>query len=217
MNKFFSKKLSTIKESYPQNKKVAITIKNPLHVGRKHIWKIKVLGFLIVLGALCYLVYIAFFNIYGWVKTHEVIKQNPVIVRSPLIIRDVKATSFVSPVVTKEQREQIEKVLADDIRNATIERVYQYTRFLESRLGFDNTFEATHVYCQSINKVNEIGFLLDGNKKFCFNNEAEQKATFIKWLNKHLDGGEFTLNEALCLYVTGVRQPTCKRVMDIGL
>ncbi len=194
------------------NGKVSIKIRNPFYKNLK----IKALIVLTLAGALCALIYIGFFNLYAWVKTHEVIRQNPVIVRAPIIIKEIKE-KLVSPKPTQKEIEAMERVLAEQKRNATIERIYQYTRFMESRLGFDETFDSTHVYCQSINKVNEIGYFLNGNKKYCFANEAEQKKTFINWLNNKLDGGDFTLNEALCLYVSGERMPTCKRALELGL
>ncbi len=195
--------------------RMGIEMKNPFYKMRIG-WKVKLIGVLVLMGALLFLTYTAFFNIYNWVKTHEVIRQNPVIVRSPIIIKDVKTGKITSPLPSEKQIKELEKKMADDKRSALIERVYQYTRFLESRLGFDTTFDSTHVYCQSINGVNEIGYFPNGNRKFCFDNETEQRDTFVKWINKRLSE-DMTMSEALCYYVTGKVQPTCLRAMELGL
>jgi len=108
-----------------------------------------------------------------------------------------------------------DKIRKEKEREAFIERLYQATRFLESRVGFDKTVDATHTYCQNIGQVNEVGYFPEGNRHFCFSNEAEQRLTLTRWFSKRLDG--MTANEALCLYVTGIRQPMCKRVMEVGL
>jgi len=87
---------------------------------------------------------------------------------------------------------------------------------LESEIGFNQDITSTHIYCESIGKVNQIGYLVEGNGKFCFKNEEDQRNTFTKWFNKRLDA-KMTYAEAVCFYQTGLRQPQCRRSMDIGL
>jgi len=99
---------------------------------------------------------------------------------------------------------------------ALVERIYQVTRYLESEIGFNQDLSSTHVYCESIGKVNQIGYLVEGNKKFCFKDEKDQRDTFTKWFNKRLDAG-MSYAEAVCLYNNGRREPMCRRSIDLNL
>ena len=183
---------------------------------KKNAWKFKLAailtGFILALALSWYL----FKGITAWYEEHKVTFPKPIEVtlkfpikieeRYYLPVKGGKASKIVSS----------EDILISQEKERTIERVYQYTRFLESRFGFDKTFEATHTYCQSINKQNEIGYFPNGNRKFCFKDEAEQKLTFTRWLTKRINEG-YTMREALCYFVTGTRQPQCKRSIEIGL
>ncbi len=186
-------------------------------------WKFKLLSILIGFGIAMYLVLATFFTIYNWSKVHKIVFK-PVFTYKILIpFKDYKVIEdvIISPIVETKELSEADRVASEAIRKqkereAFIERLYQATRFLESRVGFDqNDSTATHIYCQSIGKVNEVGYFPEGNRKFCFKDEAEQKLTLTRWFSKRLDG--MTAQEALCLYVTGVRQPMCSRVMNIGL
>ena len=183
---------------------------------KKNAWKFKLAailtGFIFALALFWYV----FKGITTWYDEHKVTFPKPVEItlrypikieeRYHLPIKEGKALRI-------DTQEQISASLK---RDATIERIYQYTRFLESRFGFDQTFEATHTYCANLNQVNQIGYFPNGNRKFCFKDEAEQKLTFIRWLTKRINEG-YTMSEALCYFVTGLRQPQCKRSMDVGL
>ena len=101
-------------------------------------------------------------------------------------------------------------------KNDPLEKIYQQTRHFESNSGNNPTPEATHNYCKGIGKVNEIGYFPNGDRKFCFEDEKEQKLTFFKWLSKRIDEGH-TIKESVCYYVTGTYMPMCQRTIDMGL
>ena len=115
-----------------------------------------------------------------------------------------------------QKQDILAKSEAVETENDPLENIYQMTRQFESGKGTAPTPGSTHLYCQSIGEVNEIGYFPEGNRKFCFTDEAEQRLTFFRWVDKQIDKG-LTLAEAMCFYVTGVVQPTCKRVLDMGL
>jgi len=183
---------------------------------KRNMWKLKLLSILLGMGLAFALFWYLFRQVSEWYDEHKVTFPKPIEVtlkfpikieeRYHLPIKEGKALRI-------DTQEQISASLK---RDATIERIYQYTRFLESRFGFDQTFEATHTYCANLNQVNQIGYFPNGNRKFCFKDEAKQKLTFIRWLTKRINEG-YTMNEALCYFVTGLRQPQCKRSMDVGL
>lgn len=97
-----------------------------------------------------------------------------------------------------------------------LEWLYDQTRKAESSYGKDKTVGATHNYCISIGKVNEIGYFKGGNKKYCFENEQAQHDEFMAWMNRRMGEG-MTVQESMCLYVTGHKQPTCARVNTLNL
>lgn len=170
------------------------------------------IGLILAGAALAY----TFYVVSNWYAEHKVTFRDPVIIRNPVVISKITVLAKVEP----KKLSEAELVAADKIRKqkereAFIERLYQATRFLESRVGFDATADATHKYCQSIGQVNEVGYFPEGNRHFCFSDEAEQRLTLTRWFSKRLDG--MTAQEALCLYVTGLKQPMCKRVMEVGL
>lgn len=158
----------------------------------------------------------SFYVVSNWYAQHKVSFRDMVLVQNPVVITKIEEPKKVEA----KKLSEAELVAADKIRKqkereSFIERLYQATRFLESRVGFDKTVDATHTYCQNIGQVNEVGYFPDGNRHFCFSDEAEQRLTLTRWFSKRLDG--MTAQEALCLYVTGTRQPMCKRVMEVGL
>lgn|GEM_PF-3963421 len=158
----------------------------------------------------------SFYVISNWYAQHKVSFRDMVLVQNPVVITKIEEPKKVEV----KKLSQVDLVAADKIRKqkereAFIERLYQATRFLESRVGFDATANATHKYCQNIGEVNEVGYFPEGNRHFCFSDEAEQRLTLTRWFSKRLDG--MTAQEALCLYVTGTRQPMCRRVMEVGL
>ena len=63
---------------------------------------------------------------------------------------------------------------------------------------------------------NEIGYFPNGNRKFCFEDEKEQKLTFFRWLEKRINEGH-NIAESMCYYVTGTYMPMCQRTIDMGL
>lgn len=144
--------------------------------------------------------------------------QNPILIkietRKPYARNELlspmgsPAPEVVKPEETPEQK----KAKLD----AELEWIYQETRRLESNVGKDKTIGATHNYCKSIGKVNEIGYFLGGNKKYCFENEQAQHDEFIAWMYRQMEKG-ITVNQAMCLYVTGKPQPLCQRVIALGL
>jgi hypothetical protein len=142
-----------------------------------------------------------------WYDENRVVFAFPLEYHPPIVIqpRKVKEVIISTPI-------KIEK--KDDSQDVLIERFYQMTRYLESHIGFDS--EGTAGYCQSIGKVNEIGYFYKGNKQFCFENEAGQHKEFTWWVKSKLKV-KYSLQEAFCEYVTGTRQPQCKRSIDLGL
>ena len=181
-------------------------------------WRLR----LILIGVLLAII-LSLFILYVtnlWFNEHTFVFKAPVLIKvqQPIAIEK----RFIEPVTDPLKQPTAKELIASEVvrkqkeREAFIERLYQATRFLESRVGFDTgDSTATHTYCQSIGKVNEVGYFPEGNRHFCFDDEAEQRLTLTRWFSKKLDG--MTVQEALCLYVTGTRQPTCSRVMNVGL
>lgn len=177
------------------------------------------IGLMLAVAALAY----TFYVVSNWYAEHKVTFRQLLLVQNPVVISKIVVMEKEKP----KKLSEAELVAADKIRKekereAFIERLYQATRFLESRVGFDKSDStATHLYCQGIGKINEVGYFPDtdgdgkGNRDFCFSDEAEQRLTLTRWFGKRLDG--MTAQEALCLYVTGLKQPMCKRVMEVGL
>src|SRR3990167_1484576 len=183
---------------------------------KRNMWKLKLLSILLGMGLAFALSWYLFRGITAWYDEHKVTFPKPVEItlKFPIKIE----TRYVSPIKEGKRKEEAvkEQILISQQRATLVERIYQITRYLESEIGFNQEITSTHKYCQSVNKVNEIGYFPEGNRKFCFKNEAEQKLTFTRWLTKRLDR-DYTMSEALCEYVIGTRQPQCRRSMDIGL
>lgn len=170
------------------------------------------IGLLMAVAMLLY----SFYVISNWYAQHKVSFRDMILVQNPVVITKIEEPKKVEiKKLSNAELVAADKIRKEKEREAFIERLYQATRFLESRVGFDATVGATHKYCQGIGQVNEVGYFPDGNRHFCFSDEAEQRLTLTRWFSKRLD--VMTAQEALCLYVTGIRQPMCKRVMEVGL
>lgn len=177
-------------------------------------WKAKLIAVIIGIGLATGVIFYAFYSLSRWYDEHKIVFRNPVEVKfyQPVSILS-RVTALKSP---KNAPKLDTKAVERKQKEAIIERVYQATRFLESKVGFSQTVEATHVYCQQLGQINEIGYFPEGNRYFCFKDEPEQRLTFTRWLTKRM-GRDYTIAEALCEYVTGNRQPQCRRSMEIGL
>ena|SRR3990167_8520571 len=205
--------IKQLEQSRTPIQKSATKIKSRL---RKNAWKFKLLAILIGVSLAVTSFYYLLKQTSTWYDEHKVTFPKPVEItlKFPIKIE----TRYVSPIKEGKRKEEAvkEQILISQQRATLVERIYQITRYLESEIGFNQEITSTHKYCQSVNKVNEIGYFPEGNRKFCFKNEAEQKLTFTRWLTKRLDR-DYTMSEALCEYVIGTRQPQCRRSMDIGL
>lgn len=184
-------------------------------------WKFTALCILLGFGLAVAMIWSAFMAVYNWTESHKLVYKPFFTYKFMIPFKDYKVVvdRVMTPIAEDKtiKLSEVEILASDKVkkekeREAFIERLYQATRFLESRVGFD--LNGTSGYCQSIGMVNEVGYFPEGNRKFCFKDEDEQKLTLIRWFTKRLDS--MTVQEALCLYVTGTRQPTCKRVMDVG-
>jgi len=113
---------------------------------------------------------------------------------------------LVSPVVINP----VKQVYANEIRKEDTKswKLYQLVRRYESNYGT----MGLAVTCKNKGMVNEVGYL--PVKGFCFNNQSEQELTVIQWFQKRLNGG-MSIETALCLYNTGIKQPSC--AYSIGL
>lgn len=180
------------------------------HAKSKKVWCII---WLIIIGLLVWQGYEASIKVFSWASDRDFSKQ-PIIptVQWPLRIEKKVIISKISP----QELDEYVKTEKEKEKEMLVERVYQYVRFLESEIGFNETQDSTHKYCQSINKINEIGYFKGGDKHFCFSTEAKQKEGFMFEYNDRMSKG-YTLNEFLCEWVSGTRQPMCKRSLEIGL
>ena len=183
---------------------------------KKNYWKIKLLAVLIAIGLAISLFYYLLRQTSAWYDEHKITFPRPVEITLKLPIKI--ETRYRTPIKGEKPQKQAvdEQILISQQRATLVERIYQVTRYLESEIGFNQDITSTHIYCESIGKVNQIGYLVEGNGKFCFKNEEDQRNTFTKWFNKRLDA-KMTYAEAVCFYQTGLRQPQCRRSMDIGL
>jgi len=95
-------------------------------------------------------------------------------------------------------------VYANEIRKEDTKswRLYQLVRRYES----NNGTMGLAVTCSKIGKINEVGYL--PVKGFCFDSESDQEITVMRWFQKKLNNG-WTIEEALCQYNTGKKQPSC--------
>jgi hypothetical protein len=192
MNKITTKKIIGLTDQAEQNVKMT-----KRKMKRLFNWRVKfsacIVGGIVSAGLLFY----GFYNVSKWYDAYRVLFQNPVIVRSPVL---VEARQVATSSAKTQARAEIEPFLP------IINEAYRKVRTLESGAGNGRTI-GTHTYCQSIGEVNEIGYLVDGNRKFCFTDYGEQFLTFKKWFQKRLP--DMSLDEALCLWNTGTRQPMC--------
>src|SRR3990167_3956159 len=183
---------------------------------KRNMWKLKLLSILLGMGlAFAFSLYL-FRQMSEWYDEHKVTFPKPIEITLKFPVKiEIR---YRTPIKVEKPRKQAvdEQILISQQRMALVERIYQVTRYLESEIGFNQDLSSTHVYCESIGKVNQIGYLVEGNKKFCFKDEKDQRDTFTKWFNKKLDAG-MSYAEAICFYQTGLRQPQCRRSMDIGL
>lgn len=181
-------------------------------------WKAKILAILIGITLFLAMLAISFYQIVHWFKVYDINFHTPIEVRTYNMVSIVKR--YISPVLTEKDVESSKNELIRNQkeidRQRLVERLYQYVRYLESEIGFNERQDATHIYCQNIGKVNEIGYFPGGNKKYCFSSEEKQKEGFMFEYNDRMKKG-YTIKEFLCEWVTGDRQPMCKRSMDIGL
>ena len=183
---------------------------------KKNAWKFKLAAILTVFIFALALFWYVFKGITTWYDEHKVTFPKPVEItlrypikieeRYHLPIKGGKASKIASS----------EDILISQQRATMVERIYQVTRYLESEVGFNQDVTSTHLYCESIGKVNQIGYLVEGNGKFCFKDEKDQRDTFTKWFNKRLDAG-MTNAEAVCFYKNGRREPMCRRSIDLNL
>lgn len=171
------------------------------------------IGLIISISMLLY----AFYIISNWYAVHRVSFRQPVLVQNPVVIKKIEEPKKVEP---KKLSEAELLATAEELKlrqkEALVDRYYQMTRFFETKVGFDKTPGATHIYCQSIGLVNEVGYFPDGNRKFCFDNEAEQKLTLTRWFTKRIDAG-MDHAEMMCLYVEGIQTKDCVRAKQFGL
>lgn len=184
-------------------------------------WKFKLASVFVGVGMASTLIVGAFFTVYQWTEEHKLVYKPFLTYKFMIPFKDydVVVARFVTPVVEKlpeKTQEQVVKEVKDKERSMLVERIYQYVRFLESEIGFNTRPDATHVYCQSIGKINEIGYFPGGNKKYCFSTEEKQFEGFMFEYNDRMKKG-YTLNEFLCEWVSGKKQPMCQRSIDIGL
>jgi len=166
-------------------------------------WKVISLTIILVAFLCAGVVFYGFMQISAWYDVNKVSFQNPLILRFPVVVslRNVstvrKSTRVASTVI-------VEPFLP------IVNEAYRKVRVLESNAGMSRKdLLDLHNYCQSIGKVNEIGWRPFGSvKRFCFDSYAEEYAQFKKTFIERLE--VMTLDEALCIHNTGKKQPMCK-------
>jgi len=183
---------------------------------KRNMWKLKLLSILLGMGLAFAFSWYLFRQMSEWYDEHKVTFPKPIEITLKFPVKiEIR---YRTPIKGEKPRKQAvdEQILISQQRMALVERIYQVTRYLESEIGFNQDLSSTHVYCESIGKVNQIGYLVEGNKKFCFKDEKDQRDTFTKWFNKRLDAG-MSYAEAVCLYNNGRREPMCRRSIDLNL
>lgn len=159
------------------------------------------------------LIFIVWSYIVAWTFNHYY-------VRSPIVLKIRSMFVRITPKIAPQKQIMgismpVEKPLWED--EEFVMNIYELTRYYESHLGQDKSdMTATHIYCSTNGKINEIGYFPDGNRKFCFESYYDQYDTFKKWFIKNMKSG-LTINETICKYVTGTVQPQCKRTQNMGL
>lgn len=184
-------------------------------------WKFKVVFVLIGLIVAIIALWLSFYAIYSWTESNKIVTKPIITYKIQIPFKDYKVVvpRIISPVIEKmpeKTQDEIVREIKIKEKEMLAERLYQYVRYLESEIGFNTRPDATHVYCQSIGKINEIGYFPGRNKKYCFSTEAKQEEGFMFEYNDRMKKG-YTINEFLCEWVNGRREPMCKRSLDIGL
>jgi len=155
-----------------------------------------VVAILIGVGLSTAILGLFFYNVSKWYDTNRVTFQEPVIIRPPVLItkREIKPSVIV---ITPEPKDE---------RTAEINEIYRKIRYIESGAGMGKG-DGVHAYCQNSGQVNEVGYLLNGKRTFCFADYGEQWETVRNWFTKRL--ATMSLDEALCVWNTGTKQPQC--------
>jgi len=146
--------------------------------------------------------FIAFY-LWGWFNANYSTRfQAPVVIelRNKKEALPVKnKTSEVKPIIEVEakQPETDLDIIAKQKHASILYKVYQ----LESSSGKNDL-------CKDKNKFNGYGY---GQNSFvwnCFDSFEEVTIKVNNWFDKYLTKG-YTLEESLCFYNTGIRQPMC--------
>lgn len=192
---------TVIKKIEIEGEKIENSLKKLKRNTKKRIFSLKTVLFCVLIGIVLSLImlFVAFVKLSQWYDNNRVVFQQPVIIRPPVVVearnREVATTSA-----------KIESKPITESYLPIINELYRKIRFIESTAGMNNKDQtATHNYCQSIGEVNEIGYLVDGNRKFCFKDYGEQWDTFKKWWEKRLPNN--SVDELLSLWNTGKIQP----------
>lgn len=165
--------------------------------------RVRIAIVLIAMGVVGGLTYMAFLRAAEWFDTHKVVRQTMITIRAPFIIQ----SRLISPIAPKAE---------PTVDQVKLGLIYIKIRYIESRAGMNrNDLTATHVYCQALGKVNEVGYFPESNRHYCFADESEQELTLKRWFTKRLQNG-YTEDEALCEYNTGTRQPMCKYSIELN-
>lgn len=168
-------------------------------------WKTKMFAVSLgVTGALV-LMYVCFYNVSNWYDTHRVKFYTPIVLQPMVKIEERK-------VATQSAIVQIKPITDPNL--AILNELYRKVRWNESNAGMNKKDpNDLHNYCQRIGRVNEIGWIPKKGEMFCFEDEGEQWATFKRVFASRL--AVMTVNEALCVHNTGVKQPMCLFSMEI--
>lgn len=170
-------------------------------------WKAKVLAVLIGVGLFIACLLIAFYNISQWYDKNKVTFQTPVQIRPAVLIEARKEQVATSSAI-------VQSMPITDQYLPILNELYRKIRWNESNAGMSKKdMLDLHNYCQSVGKVNELGWIPKKGEKFCFADYEEQWKTFKGVFESRLK--VMTVNEALCVHNTGIKQPMCLFSMEI--
>lgn len=170
-------------------------------------WKTKAMAVFIGILLASITLFVAFYNMSQWYDKNKVTFQTPVQIRPPVLV-EAREVQVATKGATLAQNVIVESNLP------IINDLYRKIRFVESGAGMNKSdMLDLHNYCQSIGQTNEIGYILEKGKKYCFIDYGEQWLTFKNWFTKRL--ATMTVQEAECVYNLGVKQPMCKYSMEL--
>jgi hypothetical protein len=161
--------------------------------------KLKLIAIIVgIIGALTF-TFLIFYNVSRWYDENKVIFQYPILIK---LQTPIKIERRVAP-QKKETRKEEAKNEQISLYPKGFEEAYDKVWLMESGRG--NNKSGLNGYCITQGKINEIGYA--PNDKYCFENQEEQKSTFMTWLTNRMNHIKMPycndVNQCVLIYSSG--------------